>query len=40
MDGVNEALGNIGMTVAAARQCAENRKDWRALVHIYLNEFH
>ena len=31
MDGVKVALGNRGMTVEAARQCA---KDWRALVHI------
>ena len=25
-------------TVEAARQCAEDRKEWRALVHMYLNE--
>ena len=31
MDGVKVALGNRGMTVEAARQCA---KDWRALVHM------
>ena len=34
MDGVKVALGNIGMTVEAARQCAEDRKWWRALLHI------
>ena len=28
------ALGNRGMTVEAARQCAKNRKGWRALVHV------
>ena len=33
MDGVKMALGNRGMTVEAARQCAEDRKEWRALVH-------
>ena len=30
MDGVKVALGNRGMTVEAARQCA---KEWRALEH-------
>ena len=34
MDGVNVALGNRRMTVEAARQCAKDRKEWRALVHI------
>ena len=34
MDGVKVALGNIGMTVEAARQCAKDRKAWRALVHM------
>ena len=28
------ALGNRGMTVEAARQCAKDRKEWRALVHM------
>ena len=32
MDGVGVALGNKGMTVQAARQCAKDRKEWRALV--------
>ena len=41
MNGVKVALGNIGMTLQAARQCAKDRrKEWRALVHIKLNEFH
>ena len=31
MDGVKMTLGNSGMTVEAARQCA---KEWRALVHM------
>ena len=34
MDGVKEALGNRGMTVKAAQQCAKDRKEWRALVHM------
>ena len=34
MDGVKVALGNRGMTVEAARQCAKDRKVWRALVHM------
>ena len=31
---VSGALGNRGMTVEAARQCAKDRKEGRALVHI------
>ena len=34
MDGVKVTLGNRGMTVEAARQCAKDRKTWRALVHM------
>ena len=34
MDSVKVALGNRGMTVEAARQCAKDRKPWRALVHM------
>ena len=34
MDGVKVALGNRGMTVEAARQCAKDRKAWTALVHM------
>ena len=34
MDGVKVALGNRGMTVEAARQCAKDRKEWSALVHM------
>ena len=34
MDGVKVALGNIGMTVEAVRQCAKDRKQLRALVHM------
>ena len=34
MDGVTVALGNRGMTVEAARRCANDRKEWRALVHM------
>ena len=34
MDGVKVALGNREITVEAARQCAKDRKAWRALVHM------
>ena len=34
MDGVKVTLGNRGMTVEAAGQCAKVRKEWRALVHV------
>ena len=34
MDGVKVALGNRGMTEEAAQQCAKDRKEWRALVHM------
>ena len=37
---VKVALGSTGMTVEAARQFAKDRKEWRALVHMFLNEFH
>ena len=37
MDSVKVALGNRGMTVEDARQCAEIRKEWRAL-HTYVTE--
>ena len=30
MDGVKLSLGSRGMTVEVARQCAKDRKDWRA----------
>ena len=33
MNGVKVALGNRGMTVEAARQCAKDRKECRALVY-------
>ena len=32
--GMKVALGNRLMTVDAARQCAKDRKEWRALVHM------
>ena len=34
MDGVKVPLGNRGMTVEAARQCAKDRKEWRIPKHI------
>ena len=33
IDGAKVALGNRGMTMEAARQCAKDRKERRALVH-------
>ena len=34
MYGVKVSVGNRGMTVEAARQCAKDRKEWRALGHM------
>ena len=34
MDGLKVALGNRVMKVEAARQCAKDRKEWRALVYM------
>ena len=34
MDGVKVVLGNRGTTAEAGRQCAKDRKEWRALVHM------
>ena len=34
MDGVKVALSNRRMTVEAARQCAKDSREWRALVHL------
>ena len=34
MVGVKAALGNRGMTMEAARQCAKDRNEWRALVYM------
>ena len=39
MDGVKVTLGSRGMIVEAVRQCSKDRK-WRALVHMYMIEFH
>ena len=40
MDDVKVALGNKGMPVEAAHQCTKDQKEWRAQVHMLLNEFH
>ena len=40
MDGVKVVFGNRGVTVEAAQHYAKDRKEWRALVHMKLNEFH
>ena len=40
MDGVKVALSNRGMTVEAARQCAKDRKEWRALRYICNSKFY
>ena len=34
MEGVKLAFGNRGITVEAARRCARDRNEWRALVHM------
>ena len=34
MDGVKVALGNRGMTVESSGQCAKDRKEWRAMIHM------
>ena len=33
-DGAKVAFGNREMTVHPARQCAKDRTEWRALVHM------
>ena len=33
-------LGSSGMTVEASRQWAKDRKEWRALRHMLMIEFH
>ena len=35
MDGMKMALGSKVLTVEDARQCEKDRKEWRALVHIF-----
>ena len=40
MDGVKGAFGNRGMMVEASQQCAKDRKECRAMVHMELNNFH
>ena len=37
MNCVKVALGNRRRTVETTRQCAKDRKEWRALVHMYSN---
>ena len=34
MDDVKVALGKRGMMMEAARKCAKDRKEWKALVHM------
>ena len=34
MEGVKVALGYRGMTVEAARRCARDRNEWRAMVRV------
>ena len=40
MDGVKVALGNSGMKAEAAQQCAKDRKEGRALVHMDIFAWH
>ena len=39
-EGVKVALGNRGMTVEAARRCARDRNEWRALVRMQMIVFY
>ena len=39
-DGVKVTLGTRGMTVEAARQCVQARKEWRSLVHMQMIEYY
>ena len=34
VDGVKVALANRGITIEAERQYSEDRKEWRAVVHM------
>ena len=34
IDGVKVAMGNRVMMVEALRQCAKDRKEWKAMVHM------
>ena len=38
MDSMKGALGSRAMTVKSARQCAKERKEWGALVHMLMIE--
>ena len=40
MNGAKVALGNGRLTVKKVRQCTKDRKEWRALVHMKVIEFH
>ena len=40
IDGVKVDLGSRGMTVEAAQQSTKDRKEWIALVHKLMIEFH
>ena len=39
LDGVKVAFCNLGMKAEAARPCANDRKEWRSLLHVKLNKF-
>ena len=40
MNGVNVSFGSRGMTLEAVRQCAKDRAEWRAVVHMQMTEFY
>ena len=39
MDSINVSLDSRGMEMDNKRQCAKDRKEWRALVHMYMIKF-
>ena len=39
MDGVKVAFGDRGMPMEPARQCVKDRKEWRALVQMWMIVF-
>ena len=40
MYSVKVTMGSRLVTVQAVGQCAKDRKEWRALVHVWMIEFH
>ena len=40
MNGVKVSFGSRGMTLEAVQKCANDRREWGALMHMYMIEFH